>query len=143
MHVQARTTSLVVPAIIAGIIGGFFVDTFLSLTHHVSPIVLWSSMAATTAGPGSPWWIGLVVHVITSIVWALLYAYIFSTIGQMENWLIGGVAWGVLVTAVMSLLVALKTGSAWSAVFAQDFLGTDVFYALPMAFFLAQVARRR
>jgi hypothetical protein len=37
----------------------------------------------------------------------------------------------------------LKTGSPWSAVFAQDFLGTDVFYALPMAFFLAQVARRR
>ena len=143
MRVQARTTSLVVPAIIAGIIGGLFVDTFLSIAHHVSPIVLWTSMAATTAGPGSPWWIGLVVHAVTSIVWALLYAYIFSTIGQLENWLIGGVAWGVLVTAVMSLLVALKTGSPWGAAFAQDFLGTDVFYALPMAFYLARAAGRR
>ncbi len=133
--------NLIVPAVIAGIIGGIFVDAFLSISHHISPIVLWTGMAATAAGPGSPWWIGVFVHAAVSIVWALLYAYIVNAIGQLKNWLIAGIAWGLIVTAAMALIVSVKTGTSWSSVFVDDVLGTAVFYALPMAFYLARASR--
>jgi hypothetical protein len=140
MSVQVR--SLLGPAVVAGIIGGIVVDSFLSISHHISPITLWSGMASDAAGPGSPWWIGLLVHAVVSIVWAVLYAYIVSAIGQLKNWLVAGIVWGVIVTAVMASIVSLKTGSSWSNTFMEDLLGTAVFYALPMAFYLARAARR-
>ncbi len=142
MSVQSRSTSLLVPGVIAGIIGGIIVDTFLSISHHISPIKLWTGMAGAAAGPGSPWWIGLLVHATISIVWALLYAYIVSAIGQLRNWLVSGIVWGVIVTAVMASIVSMKTGLPWSGQFTQDLLGTAVFYALPMAYYLARTVRR-
>ena len=142
MSVQARSASLLVPAIIAGIIGGIIVDAFLSISHHISPITLWSGMAAAAAGPGSPWWMGLLVHAVISLVWAVLYAYIVGAIGQLRNWLVSGLVWGVIVTAVMAFIVSTKTGSSWSSNFKEDLLATAVFYALPMAFYLARTTRR-
>lgn len=142
MSVQARSTSLLSSAVIAGIIGGIVVDAFLSISQHISPITLWTGMAAAAAGPGSPWWIGLIVHAVISIVWALLYAYIVSAIRQLRNWLVNGIVWGVIVTAVMAFIVSTKTGTSWSNNFMEDLLGTEVFYALPMAFYLARAVRR-
>jgi hypothetical protein len=132
---------LIVPAVIAGIIGGIVVDTFLSISHHISPIVLWTGMAGTAVGPGSPWWIGVIVHAVISVVWAVLYLYVASAIGQLKNWLVVGIAWGLIVNAVMTLIVSLKTGAPWGSVFMEDVLGTAVFYALPMAFYLARASR--
>jgi hypothetical protein len=132
---------LIVPAVIAGIIGGIVVDTFLSISHHISPIVLWTGMAETAVGPGSPWWIGVIVHAVISVVWAVLYLYVASAIGQLKNWLVVGIAWGLIVNAVMTLIVSLKTGAPWGSVFMEDVLGTAVFYALPMAFYLARASR--
>jgi hypothetical protein len=142
MSVRSRSTSLLGHAVVAGIIGGIVVDTFLSIAHHISPITLWTGMATDAVGPGISWWIGLLVHAITSIVWAVLYAYIVSAIGQLRNWLVSGIVWGVIVTAVMALIVSLKTGSPWSTEFTQYLLGTAVFYALPMAYYLARTVRR-
>jgi len=142
LSIQARSASLLVPAVIAGILGGIVVDAFLSIAHHISPITLWTGMAAAAAGPGSPWWIGLLVHAVVSIVWAILYAYIASAAGQLRNWLVCGLIWGVLVTVVMAFIVSTKTGSPWSTQFMQDLLGTAVFYALPMSFYLARTVRR-
>ncbi len=142
MSARARSASLLAPAVIAGIIGGIVVDAFLSLWHHISPITLWTGMASAAAGPGSPWWVGLLVHAVISIVWAVLYAYIVSAIGQLRNWLVAGIVWGVIVTAVMAFIVSTKTGTTWSSNFREDLLGTAVFYALPMAFYLARAARR-
>lgn len=142
MSVQPRSGSLLGSALIAGIIGGVLVDAFLSLSHHISPITLWSGMAAAAAGPGSPWWLGLLVHAVISLVWAVLYAYVVSAIGQLRNWLVSGIVWGVIVTAVMAFIVSTKTGSTWTSNFQEDLLGTAVFYALPMAFYLARATRR-
>jgi hypothetical protein len=141
MRVRRRSTSLFVPAIVAGIIGGIVVDTFLSISHHISPITLWTGMAAAAVGRNSPWWIGLLVHAVISIVWAVLYAYVVSAIGQLRNWLVSGIVWGVIVTAVMAFIVSTKTGTSWNRNFMEDLLGTAVFYALPMAFYLARTVR--
>ncbi len=47
MEAHARSaSSLLGAAIIAGIVGGIVVDTFLSISHHISPIVLWTGMAS-------------------------------------------------------------------------------------------------
>jgi hypothetical protein len=145
MAVQARSRLLLGPAITAGIIGGILVDAFLAIMFKVSPLMLWGNIAATVAGPGSSWWIGLVVHFIVSIFWAILYLYIFSAIGQLKNWIVGAIVWGVIVDACMQFIVAVKTGGSWWQNFATPIGLTAhiVFYALPVALYLASAARRR
>jgi len=142
MSAQARTTSLIVPAIIAGILGGIIIDAFLSLVLRTSPIGLWTFVAATVAGPGSPWILGFVVHFVTSIVWAVLYLYVFGAIGQLRNWIVGAIVWGVVVDAIMQVLVATKTGGSWWNGFSQGLLGHIVFYAAPVAYYIARATRR-
>jgi hypothetical protein len=144
MAVRARSSSLLGAAVIAGIIGGILVDAFLAIVFKTSPIMIWTGVATTVAGAGSPWWIGLAVHFIVSIVWAVLYAYIFIAIGQIKNWIIGAIVWGLVVDAAMQLIVAIKTGGSWWHGFAQPIgiVAHIVFYALPVALYLASAARR-
>lgn len=144
MAVQARSISLLSPAITAGIIGGILVDAFLAIMFKTSPLMLWGNIAATVAGQASPWWIGLVVHFAVSIFWAVLYAYVFSAIGQLKNWIVGAIVWGLIVDACMQLIVAVKTGGSWWQSFATPIGLTAhiVFYALPVALYLASAARR-
>jgi hypothetical protein len=145
MAVQARsTTSLLSSAVAAGIIGGILIDAFLAIIFKTSPIELWSGVAATVVGPGSAWWIGLVVHFVVSIVWAVLYLYIFSALGQLKNWIVGAIVWGLVVDACMQAIVAAKTGSNWWQGFGQPIgiIAHIVFYALPVALYFASAARR-
>ncbi|HTX57074.1 MAG TPA: hypothetical protein VMD47_08205 [Candidatus Acidoferrales bacterium] len=142
MAVQARsTTSLLGQAIVAGVIGGIVVDAFLSLVMHASPIGIWTFVAATAVGQGTPWIIGLVVHFVISIVWAILYLYAFGALGQLKNWIVGAIAWGIVVDAVMNLLITLKVGAPWWPGFAQGLLAHIVFYAAPVTFYLARTSR--
>jgi hypothetical protein len=145
MAVQARSTSsLLGSAVIGGIIGGILVDAFLALVFKVSPVMLWTGIAATVVGPGSAWWIGLVVHFVVSIVWAIVYLYVFSALGQLKNWILGAIVWGLVVDACMQLIVAMKTGSSWWQGFGQPIGITAhiVFYALPLTLYLAYASRR-
>jgi hypothetical protein len=144
MRAQARTTSLLVPAIVAGIIGGIIVDAFLATAFKVSPLTLWGGIAATVVGPGTSPWIGLVVHLIVSIVWAVIYLYAFGAIGQLRNWIVNAIVLGVVVDAVMQGIVAAKTGGNWWAMFASPIglIAHVVFYALPVTLYLASAMRR-
>ena len=145
MAVQARSTStLFGSAVVAGIIGGILVDAFLAIVFKVSPITIWTGVAATVVGQGSAWWIGLVVHFIVSIVWAILYLYVFSALGQLKNWIVGAIVWGLVVDACMQFIVATKTGGSWWQSFGQPIgiIAHIVFYALPVALYLASAARR-
>jgi hypothetical protein len=144
MSVQARSTSLLGPAVVAGIIDGIIVDAFLSSVLKLSPVTLWTGIAATVVGPGTPAWIGFVIHFIVSIVWAVLYLYVFGAIGQLRNWILGAIVWGIVVDAVMQGIVTLKTGQDWWTHFAVPvgLIAHIVFYALPVALYLAYAARR-
>jgi hypothetical protein len=145
MAVQARSRStLLSSAVVAGIIGGILLDAFLAIAFKTSPIMIWTGIARTVAGQGSPWWIGLVVHFTVAIVWAVLYLYVFSALGQLKNWIIGAIVWGLVVDACMQFIVALKTGGSWVLGFGNPtgIAAHIVFYALPVALYLASAARR-
>lgn len=144
MAVQARSKSLLGPAILAGIIGGILVDAFLAIMFKVSPVTLWTNVAATAVGPGSAWWVGMLVHFAISIVWALLYVLIFNALGQLKNWIVGAIVWGLVVDACMQFIVATKTGGSWWQGFSSPvgLCAHIVFYALPVALYLASAARR-
>lgn len=139
-------TSLLGQAAIAGIIGGIIIDIFLGIVLHRSPVAIWQFIASTIVGPGafaSPSYavLGFFVHFIVSIVWAMLYTYTFSALGQLKNWIAGAIGWGIVVDAVMQLIVASRTGSAWGPAFVQGLIPHIVFYALPVALYMARAAR--
>ncbi len=134
------------PAIVAGIIGGIIIDAFLAIMGHTSPVNIWQFVASTVVGQAaysSPSYavLGFCVHFIVSIVWAIIYAYVFRAIGQLRNWILGAIVWGIVVDAAMSLLLTLKMGSPWWPTFRGGLLAHVVFYALPVALYLAYQKR--
>lgn len=134
-------------SVVAGVIGGIVIDAYLTLVmpSH-SPIAIWQFIASTIVGPvafSTPSYalLGLCVHFIVSIVWAVLYAYAFGSLGQLRNWILGAIVWGIVVDAGMSLLLTIKTGSPWWASFVHSLLAHVVFYALPVALYMAFAPR--
>ncbi len=140
MNSQSR--SLIVQAMIAGIIGGIVVDTFLSISLHVSPVALEAHNAATLAGPGASPVLGVIVHFFIAIVWAAIYAFVFNAIHKLQNWILGTLVLGLVVNAVMNLLITMKTGAQWGRGFVTDLITNVVFYGLPVALYLARTVRR-
>ena len=139
-------TPLLAQAAVAGIIGGIVVDLFLSIMMHRSPVAIWQFIASTLIGQSafaSPSYavLGLVMHFIISIVWAVIYVYAFTAIGQIRNWILGAIVLGVVVDAIMQLILAVKIGAPWGPSFVQGLLPHVVFYALPVALYMARVAR--
>jgi hypothetical protein len=129
--------SLIVQAIIGGIIGGIIVDTFLLIALHVSPLALEARNAALLAGPGASPVLGLIAHFAIAIAWAVTYAYAFNALGRLQNWVLGTIVLGITVNAVMNLAITLKTGAPWGAGFVADLITNVIFYALPVAAYLA------
>ena len=139
-------TSLLSQAAIAGIIGGVIVDLFLSIVLHRSPVMIWQFIASTIVGQGafsSPSYavLGFIVHFITSIVWAVIYAYAFTALGQIKNWILGAIVLGIVVDAVMELIVSVRTGAPWASGFAQGLVAHIIFYALPVTLYMARATR--
>jgi hypothetical protein len=140
-QVFPKSSSLAVQAIIGGILGGIIVDAFLALDLHVTADVLESRNAALIAGPGASPLLGVSVHFAIAIVWALIYAYAFNAIGKLRNWILGTIVFGIVVNAVMNFAITTKTGDAWGNGFVRDLIPNVVFYALPVAFYLARAVR--
>ena len=108
----------------------------------VSPVVLEADNAALVAGPGASPVLGVIVHFAIAIVWAVIYTYAFTAIGKLRNWILGAIALGIVVNAVMNLLITIKTGAPWGSGFVRDLVPNVVFYALPVALYLARTVRR-
>jgi hypothetical protein len=140
-QVHAHRSSLFVPAITAGVIGAIIVDAFLSIELHVSPIVLEAGIATTAFGIASPA-LGVVVHLVIAIVWAVIYAYVFNAIGQLQNWILGAIVLGIVVDAVMNAIITMKTGTTWGSAFVDGLITNVVFYALPVAWYIANRSPR-
>ncbi len=150
MATVARSSSAGAPvgaAVVAGIVGGIIVDTFLALMMHTSPIGIWQFVASTIVGKvaftsAGYAVLGVVVHFIVSIVWAVLYAYAFNALGALKQWILGAIVLGVVVDAAMELLLLVKIGQPFGPAFVQGLLAHVVFYALPVTFVLSRSARR-
>lgn len=130
-------------ALIAGIIGGILIDAFLAIVLHTSPVGIWQFVASTIVGPTaftSPSYalLGFIVHFVTSIVWAVIYVYAFDAFGQLRNWIVGGIVWGVVVDAAMNLLLLVKVGQPFVPAFTQGLIAHVIFYGLPVAWYVAR-----
>jgi hypothetical protein len=141
-QVRSQSGSLIVRAIIAGIIGGIIVDTFLSIKLHISPVALETATATTVAGQGASPVLGVAVHFVIAIVWAVIYAYVFNAIGKLQNWIVGAIVLGIVVDAAMNFMIAMNTGTPWGNAFVGGLITNVVFYALPVALYLARTVRR-
>ena len=142
-EVHSRSGSLAVQAIIAGVIGAIVVDTYLSIRLQISPVALEAHTARIVAGPGTSPALGLVIHLTIALVWALIYAFVFNAIGQLQNWIAGTLVLGVAVDAVMNFLIALKTGAPWGSAFVNGLITNVLFYALPVTLYLSWWLRQR
>lgn len=143
---SSSTSSLVAQGAAAGMIGGILVDAFLALAMHRSPVAIWQFVASTIVGQAAFTSdayavLGCIVHFAVSIVWAVAYALAFGAIGQLKQWILGAIVWGVIVDAAMQLLLLVKAGQPFGPAFVQGLLAHVVFYALPVALYMANSAR--
>jgi hypothetical protein len=148
MSTQTRPAgSLFGPAVVAGIIGGILIDAFLALVTRTSPLALWQFVASAIVGQSayaSAGYaaLGCAVHFFVSIVWSVSYVAAFNGIGQLRNWILGGIVWGVVVDAAMNGVLALKIGAPFVQGFTQGMIAHVVFFGLPVAYYVAREARR-
>lgn len=141
-QLRPENGSLIVQAVIGGVIGGIIVDAFLAIELNLSPEALEGRNAALVAAPGASPVLGTIVHFVIAIAWALAYAFAFNAIGKLQNWVLGTIVLGVIVDAVMNLAIAVKTSAPWGNGFVMDLITNVVFYALPVTLYLARTGRR-
>ena len=135
-------------AIIAGIIGGILIDAFLVIVAHQKVPGLWQFVASTLVGPvaftsTSYAFLGLLMHFAISIAWAVLYAYVYQAMNQLSNWILGTIAWGIVVDVVMQGVLAARGVAPFtlSGVIA-GLVPHVIFFALPVAFYLSRTPAR-
>lgn len=146
---RSEPASLTVHAFIAGIIGAIGTDAFISIAHHTSPVKVWQFIASAGFGPvafTSPAfaWAGLVLHLVTALVWAFFYTYVWSSINSLRNWIVGGLVLGIIVDVCMDGLMAfrgvLEPQTPSTIVF--GLITNVVFYGLLVAWYLSRSTRR-
>ena len=128
----------------AGITGGIIVDLFLILTRNAPFPGIYMFIASGLVGPAafsSPGYIalGIVLHLIISIVWAAIYAALFLRFLPKLQWWANAVIFGIVVMLGMQVLLlgkhlepAFPTGSGLVMVL----IAHVVFFALPVAYIL-------
>lgn len=140
----ANRSAMLVPAIVGGVIAGIVIDLFLIVVGRQPVPGLWQFVASTLVGPqafSSPSWavLGLVLHFVTSIFWAIVYVFVWR---NLSNWVVGGLVWGVVVAIAMSLFLMVKasvpfpTGIALVMTLIAHWL-----YALVMTWYVARSVR--
>ncbi len=128
----------------AGIVGGIIVDLFLILAH-VAPFpgvyVYIASGLVGSAASATPGYIalGMLLHLIISIVWAAIYVVVFQRLFAKLPWWGNAVIFGVVVMLGMQAVLlgkglepAFPTGMGLVTVLVAHI----VFFALPVAYVL-------
>jgi len=146
---RLSNASLVVPAIVAGIVGGVTVDAYLILSGQAPFPTLWQYVASTLVGKvayTSPAYIalGVAMHLTISIVWAALYLYVWQAVSALKHWILGAIVWGAVVDIGMSLVLAFS-GNARPLGVVPVIMGLIthiVFFMLPIAWYLSRYAKR-
>lgn len=155
MNVQAQSIRtdarpLVGRAVVAGIIGGILIDLFLVVAGMAQFPGIYQFVASTVVGSvaftsSSYIWLGVVIHFAISIVWALIYAYVANARHTLQNWLLGGLVFGVVVLIVMQILtVIMGAGQPLSiSAVAVSLVSHVVFFGWPVAWYVSLPYRAR
>ncbi len=128
----------------AGIVGGIIVDLFLILVHAAPFPGVYMFIASGLVGPvafSSSGYIalGILLHLIISIVWAAIYVVVFQRLLPKLPWWGNAVIFGLVVMLGMQALLlgkhlepAFPTGMA----LVTNLIAHVVFFALPVAYVL-------
>ena len=128
----------------AGIVGGIIVDLFLIIVHAAPFPGVYMFIASGLVGPAaftSSWYIalGVVLHLLISIVWAAIYVFVFQQLFAKLPWWGNAVIFGVVVMLGMQAVLlskhlepAFPTGMG----LVTNLIAHVVFFALPVAYVL-------
>jgi hypothetical protein len=138
--------------IVAGVIGGALIDTFLVVANHATYVQIWQFVASAIVGGvafSSPTFalLGFAMHFAISIVWASIYAW--AAFGPMPALarapVVSGLLYGVVVMIGMTLLLIVKhvgpSGAPDAGTLLKSLIAHTVFFGLPVALYVARAAR--
>jgi hypothetical protein len=146
---------IVLQGIAAGIAGAIAIDLWLWLSplasQHPGLTGIWTWTASAVAGkamlanPNAPW-IGLAVHLVTSVAWAGAYAYVAAPRPLVRSrWYISGPVYGLVVYLLMQI-VLLVSGNFEYPHSPNDFVSALIahaaFFGLPVALVVDAMDRR-
>ncbi|GAC1357051.1 MAG: hypothetical protein NVSMB31_17590 [Vulcanimicrobiaceae bacterium] len=138
---------------VAGLIGGILIDAFLyvaTLMPQGQPITaLWQFVASTAIGKGAfadpnSAWLGLFMHLCTSVGWGVAFAYVASTRPNVPaHPYASGLIYGVIVMIIMQIV--LMVAKSWQPPTLQatliSLIAHCVFFGLPVSLYVARTLR--
>jgi len=163
---RPRGAAVFAAGLIAGIIAAILVDAFLAIAGQ-NLIRGWQNVAAAIVGPvastaTSYAVLGVFLHFVTNIVWALIYAYLAMVMWPVLNrvWIISGLVYGLIVMIGMQLVQVahhmqmhhmhivqaihhvLPPGSANAKFIGLELITRLVFFGLPVSWYVSLAAKR-
>jgi hypothetical protein len=153
MQATAERTSVNVWAasIVAGVIGGTLIDTFLVFANHATYVQIWQFVASGIVGGAafaSPNYaiLGFAMHFAISIVWASIYAW--AAFGPMPALarapVLSGLLYGVVVMIGMTIVLMVNhvgaAGIPDAATLVKSLIAHTVFFGLPVALYVSRAA---
>jgi len=135
-------------ALIAGLIGAVLVDAFYIPVNHLPFVGTYEFIASGWVGAAAYtsqayMWLGLATHLLVSIVWAMLYMVVWPRVGSLSNWIVGGVAWGLVVYLAMDGLMLARGifGPQTVQSVLISVIAHIAFFGIPVAFYLSREPR--
>jgi hypothetical protein len=148
---QSRA-NILVTGIVAGLIGGVLIESFLAIANHANVIQIWQFVASGVVGgvaftSSNYAVLGFAMHFAISIVWATIYTW--AALGPLPTLarhpVVSGLLYGAVVMIGMDVLLIVKhvgpgglpdPGSLFISLIAHT-----VFFGLPVALFVGKTAR--
>jgi hypothetical protein len=137
---------------VAGVIGGAFIDTFLVIANHTTYVQIWQFVASALVGGAayaSPAYaiLGFAMHFAISIVWASIYAW--AALGPVPALarapVLSGLLYGVVVMIGMTMVLVVNhvgpAGVPDPATLVKSLIAHTVFFGLPVALYVTREAR--
>jgi hypothetical protein len=149
--IERQNVNVVASTVVAGLAGGVLIDAFLAVVNHMSPITIWQFVASALVGgvaftSTSYAALGFVMHFAISIAWALVYAAAAGPLPALvRRPVLGGLLYGVVVMAGMTMLLVLKhvgpAGAPDTLTLAKNLIAHTVFFGLPVALTISKGLR--
>jgi hypothetical protein len=138
--------------IVAGVIGGALIDTFLVIANHATYIQIWQFVASALVGSAayaSPSYaiLGFAMHFAISIVWASIYAW--AAFGPVPTLVrapvLSGLLYGIVVMIGMTVVLMVNhvgpAGIPDAGTLVKSLIAHTVFFGLPVALYVSRAAR--
>jgi len=147
-----KTAATIGSGVMGGIVGGIFIDAFLTIANHLPLVGMWQFVASALVGPAafsSPSYalLGFFMHFAVSIVWGVIFAALaFGPVPALARHpVIGGIAYGVIVMIAMTALTTLKQVApppADAMALVKPLIAHTLFFGVPVALYVASVVKK-